>query len=198
MKIILLLILSIFSINTVSAKEKVTFDSCVDGDTFKIIINNEKKSVRMIAIDTPESVHPTKEEEYYGKESSEYTCNKLQNASKIELEYDKNSDKEDKYGRLVAWVFVDDILLQQDLVEKGYAKVAYLYDDYKYTSILEEKQELASAKNIGIWSQEQNINNKQYTVKEIVIIVFLILIIVFSGSKALKRKAKSKLKKYLK
>ena len=119
-KIIILLILSILSINTVYAKEKVTFDSCVDGDTFKIILNGEKKSVRMIAIDTPESVHPTKEVEYYGKEASEYTCNKLKNASKIELEYDENSDKEDKYERLIAWVFVDDLLLQEDLIENGY------------------------------------------------------------------------------
>ena len=198
-KIIILLILSILSINTVYAKEKVTFDSCVDGDTFKIIINNEKKSVRMIAIDTPESVHPTKEVEYYGKEASEYTCNKLKNAGKIELEYDENSDKEDKYERLIAWVFVDDLLLQEDLIEKGYAKVAYLYDDYKYTSILEEKQELASAKNIGIWSQEQdNKNNKEYTMKEILIIIVLIIIILVSGNKTLKRKAKTKLKKYLK
>lgn len=199
MKLILLLILSIFSINTVYAKEKVTFDSCVDGDTFKILLKGEKKSVRMIAIDTPESVHPTKETEYYGKEASEYTCNKLKNASKIELEYDENSDLEDKYGRLIAWVFVDDVLLQQELVENGYAKVAYLYADYKYTNNLEEKQELASAKKIGIWSQETEINNKEkYTIKEILIIIILIIIIVVSGNKTVKRKAKSKLKKYIK
>ena len=198
-KVVVLLILTVLSINIVYAKEKVTFDSCVDGDTFKILLNGEKKSVRMIAIDTPESVHPTKEVEYYGKEASEYTCNKLKNASKIELEYDENSDSEDKYERLIAWVFVDDLLLQEDLIENGYAKVAYLYDDYKYTSILEEKQELASAKNIGIWSQEQdNKNNKEYSTKEIIIIIVLIIIILVSGNKTLKRKAKSKLKKYLK
>ena len=198
-KIILLLILIILSVNKVYAKEQVIFDSCVDGDTFKIILNGEKKSVRMIAIDTPESVHPTKEVEFYGKESSEYTCNKLKNAKKIELEYDENSDKEDKYERLIAWVFVDDILLQQDLIEKGYAKVAYLYDDYKYTSILEEKQELASANNLGIWSNEEYVEKENtYTMKEILIIVVLILVILLSGNKTIKRKAKSKLKKYLK
>ena len=77
MKIIILLILSFLSINNVYAKEKVTFHSCVDGDTFHVTINGEKKTIRMIAIDTPETVHPTKGEEYYGKEASEYTCNKI-------------------------------------------------------------------------------------------------------------------------
>lgn len=202
-KVVVLLILTILSINTVYAKEKVTFDSCVDGDTFKILLNGEKKSVRMIAIDTPESVHPTKEVEFYGKESSEYTCNKLKNANKIELEYDENSDKEDKYERLIAWVFVDGVLLQQELVENGYAKLAYLYDDYKYIDVLEEKQELASAKNIGIWSQEQDVkteekNEEKFTIKEIIIIVLLGAIIIFSSNKSLKRKAKKQLKKYLK
>lgn len=197
MKIIFLLILAIFSINTVYAKEQVTFDSCVDGDTFKINLNGEKKSVRMIAVDTPESVHPTKEKEYYGEESSEYTCNKLKNAKKIELEYDKNSDKEDKYGRLIAWVFVDGVLLQQNLIENGYAKVAYLYDDYKYTSILEEKQELASSQNIGIWANKKLETNK-YDKKEIIIIVLLVIVALVTGNKTIKRKAKSKLKKYLK
>lgn len=47
----------------------------------------------MLAIDTPESVHPTKGVEYYGEEASNYTCNLVTNAKKIELEYDKNSDK---------------------------------------------------------------------------------------------------------
>lgn len=197
MKLIFLLILSIFSINTVYAKEEVKFDSCVDGDTFKIVINGKKKSVRMIAIDTPESVHPTKEDEYYGKEASEYTCNKLTNAKKIELEYDENSEKEDKYDRLVAWVFVDDILLQKDLIENGYAKVAYLYDDYKYTKTLEETQELASAKNIGIWSNEK-LESKKYDKKEILIIAVLIILFLLTGNKTIKRKVKTKIKKYLK
>jgi len=197
MKLILLLILSFLSINNVYAKEEITFHSCVDGDTFHVTINNEKQTIRMIAIDTPESVHPTKGEEFYGKEASEYTCNKVKNASKIEIEYDENSDKLDKYNRIIAWVFVDDNLLQKDLVENGYAKVAYLYDDYKYTKILEESQELASIKNIGIWSEEIE-EEKNYSNKDIIIIILLIIIILFSSNKVITKKATRKLKKYLK
>ena len=95
------------------------------------------------------------------------------------------------------------------MVEKGYAKVAYLYGDYKYTSTLQEKQELASAKSIGIWNEEAKklyednlvtdakVISDDYTNKEIVIIVILFLIIVFISDKNIKKKAKKKLNKYL-
>lgn len=154
-KIILIITIFFIGIISVSAKEKVELSSCVDGDTIKIIKTKEVYTIRMLAVDTPESVHPTKGIEYYGKEASEYTCDLVTNAKKIEIEYDSNSDKKDKYDRLLVWVFVDGELLQKKLVENGYAKVAYLYDDYKYTKELEKVQEKASAKNIGIWNEEE-------------------------------------------
>jgi len=212
MKKKLILMISIFfiGINFVYAEDIdiVTFSKCVDGDTFKVMLDSKEYTVRMLAVDTPESVHPTKGVEYYGKEASNYTCDKVTNAKKIKLEYDEKSDKLDKYDRLLAWVFIDDILLQQDLVENGYAKVAYLYDDYKYTKNLQEKQELASNKNIGIWDEEEANNydgnvmkteqeDKEYTTKDIIIIIILLLIITFVGNKTIKNKAKKKLKKYL-
>lgn len=209
MKKIIVIIMTFFLLaSLVYAKEEVKLSKCVDGDTIKVIINDKEYTVRMLAIDTPESVHPSKPVEYYGKEASEYTCNKVSNAKKIELEYDPNSDKLDKYNRLLAWVFVDNELLQEDLVTNGYAKVAYLYGDYKYTSILEERQELASIKNIGIWNEEASNNfspsssntttNTDYSNIDIIIIVVLLLIIVFVGDKTIKKKAKKKLKTYLK
>ena len=209
-KVVILLSIFFIGLNGVYAKETVKFSDCVDGDTIKIIKNEKEYTVRMLAVDTPESVHPTKGVEYYGKEASEYTCNTVKNAKKIELEYDENSDKEDKYGRLLAWVFVDNTLLQELLVENGYAKIAYLYDDYKYTKELEKKQETASIKNIGIWD-EVSANNydgnsmeldkekqEDYTTKDIIIIAILLLIIVFVGNKSIKNKATKKLKNYLK
>lgn len=210
-KFFLIIIIFLANLTFCFAKETVTFDSCVDGDTIKVNISGKKYTVRLLAIDTPESVHPTKEVEYYGKEASEYTCQKVTNAKKITLEYDNNSDKQDKYDRLLAWVFVDDILLQEELVELGYAKVAYLYGDYKYTDILYQKQEIASINKIGIWdttaeeeykktntttkNEQENID---YTQEDIIIIVILLMIIVFVGNKSIKKKATKKLKKYLK
>ena len=190
-KIIITISIFFIAINSVYAKENVKFSKCVDGDTFKISINNKKQMVRLLAIDAPESVKADTEVEYYGKEASTYICKKLTNAKKIELEYDENSDKYDKYDRLLAWVFVDGKLLQEDLVAKGYVKVAYLYGNYKYTDILKEKQELASANNLGIWNEkakQEYENNKteqkeettdKSTNIEVVVLVILFLIITF-------------------
>lgn len=187
MKKVVLILLLLFPLITYG--EEVEFNKCVDGDTFKITLNGEVKSVRMLAIDTPESVHPTKKVEAYGIESSKYTCELLTNASKIELEYDNNSDKTDKYGRILAWVFVDDELLQDILIKKGYAEVAYLYGNYKYTDLLKDHEEVAKSQELGIWSNETNDNN------ELIVIAVVIggLIITYLKKKLKKVIRKSKI-----
>lgn len=222
----LILILSIFfiGINSIYAKERVELSACVDGDTIKIIFPEDEKiyTVRMLAVDTPESVHPTKGIEYYGKEASEYTCNLVTNAKKIEIEYDEGSDKTDKYDRLLVWVFVDGELLQKKLIENGYAKIAYLYGDYMYTEELQSIQEKTSAKGIGIWNEEalnnykkqndkkeenntltEELNNilekiKTFSLIDYILIGILLIVIIFCGKKTIKNKAKNKLKRYFK
>ena len=137
-------------IKPVNEKEKVTFSKCSDGDTARFIVNGEEKKVRFLAIDTPE----VDKNEPMSHEASEYTCNALKNAKEIYLEYDGNSDKEDKYGRLLAFIHVDGELLQEKLIELGYAKVAYIYGDYAYVSELREKEEIAKKNHVGIWQEE--------------------------------------------
>lgn len=160
----LLFFLLFFNFNNIYNAEKleVTLSKCVDGDTARFMLNDEEIKARFLAIDTPESVHPTKEVELYGKDASVYTCNELTNAKKIELEYDPNSNKLDKYDRHLVWVFVDDTLLQNKLVSIGYAEVKYLYGDYLYTETLKETQEKAKEEKLGIWSEE----NKNEVKKE--------------------------------
>jgi len=145
---------------SVSAKKiKVNFKDCIDGDTFSIINkNNDLQKIRLLAVDSPE----IDKEEPYSKEAKEFTCNLLKNAKNIYIEYDENSDKEDKYGRILAWVFIDNELLEAKLVENGYAKIAYLYDDYKYTSGLYEFQKYAKDNKINIWGDKEN-SNKDVT-----------------------------------
>ena len=117
--------------------------------------------MKEIAVDTPESVHPTKEVQAYGVEASNFTKEKLQNAKKIELEFDNNSDKTDKYNRYLAWVWVDGELLQKLLVSNGYAEVAYLYGEYKYTELLKELEKKAKNEGIGIWDKDREDNYDQ-------------------------------------
>lgn len=170
MKRIFLLIIMFLSfdiqVNAIE-KDEVKFSKCVDGDTIKVLLGGKERTVRLLAVDTPESVHPSKGVEYFGKEASEFTCNSIKNAKKIELEYDENSDKEDKYDRLLAWVFIDDELLQDKLIQGGYAEVAYLYGDYKYTNLLKDHQAVVETKEIGIWNKENcEKYNNQNDIKE--------------------------------
>lgn len=160
MKRILTFFICLFlSINIVEAKTiSVKFKKCVDGDTATFTYNGEDLKARFLAIDTPETKHPTKGEEPFGKEASNYTCERLKSATKIKLEYDSGSDEKDKYDRHLVWVFVDDSLLQEELISKGLAKVAYLYGDYKYTNKLKESEKIANDKKLGIWSDTNTSN----------------------------------------
>ena len=144
----ILITLFIFPIS-VFAKEKVTLVKCVDGDTANFNLNGEVIKTRFLAIDTPES---TKEKEPYGKEASNFTCEALTNAKKIEIEYDHDSNKTDKYSRHLVWVFVDGKLLQEKILAEGLAEIAYLYGDYKYTEDLQKVEAKAKEKKLNIWS----------------------------------------------
>lgn len=130
----------------------VKLEKCIDGDTIKIKDNKgDIKTVRFLSIDTPELSHTNDEVKKYAKEASKYTCDLLEKASKIKLEFDRNSDREDKYGRLLAYVYADDTMLQKQLLKNGYAKVAYLYDDYKYNDELKKIEKNAKEQEKGIW-----------------------------------------------
>jgi micrococcal nuclease len=210
MKKLVLFILLLIPLN-VFAKDVVTLDKCIDGDTASFSINGNVQKVRFIAINAPEY---TSKIEQFGKEASEYTCNKLTNANLIELEYDPKSDLKDKYDRVLAWVYVDNSLLQKELVENGYAEVAYVYDDYLYINDLCSIQEKTYNNKIGIWSNDKRqigycknhksifndefdynfiINNLIYII--ILILLFCLFIIIVVGvSHGSKRNRKSRSK----
>ncbi len=152
-------------------KIEVTLDKCVDGDTAWFVLNDEKIKARFLAIDTPES---TNKVEPFGKEASDYTCNLLTNASKIEIEYDDNSDKLDKYNRHLVWVFVDDQLLQNSIIQKGLGQVSYIYGDYKYLTQLRISEEVAKTNQIGIW--EENDNYLYYIIGSVIVVLIICLI----------------------
>ena len=57
----------------------------------------------------------------------------------------------------MAWIWVDDVLLQEEIIKSGLAKVAYLYNDYKYTQLLLEQEEVAKTKKINIWANKKQL-----------------------------------------
>lgn len=150
---VFVLLLFLFPIVT-EAKDKVTLSKCVDGDTARFILKDEEIKVRFLGINAPEIASSTKEAEPYGNKSKDYVCNRLKKAEKIELEYEPNTDKKDKYDRYLAYVFVDDKLLEVDILKKGYAEVKYADKDFKYYNELIKAEEKAKKNKAGIYSEE--------------------------------------------
>lgn len=150
-----------------SNKIEVELVGTVDGDTAKFKMNGEQITVRFLGINTKETVDPEIGEEAWGKEASDFTKEKLENATKIELEFDSSADEKDKYNRYLAWIWVDDELLQNSLVESGLAENYMLKNNYKYAGILQESEENAKNNKLGIWSDETNNiqNNENNTIE---------------------------------
>ncbi|WP_330857405.1 thermonuclease family protein [Staphylococcus delphini] len=126
----------------------------IDGDTSKFNIDGKEKTVRYLLIDTPETKHPRLGVQPFGREASERTRSLLSNAQKIEIEYDVGP-KTDKYGRDLAYVFVDGKMVNEILVREGLAKVAYVYPpNTKYLDRLKAAEALAKQEKLGIWSEQ--------------------------------------------
>src|SRR4030066_595806 len=77
----------------------------IDGDTIVVTIGGQEEKVRLIGVDTPETVHPNKPVEYFGKEASEFT-RRMVEGKQVSLEYDWQ--RKDKYGRTLAYVYLKD------------------------------------------------------------------------------------------
>jgi micrococcal nuclease len=128
----------------------------IDGDTIKVEMNGKDETVRFLLVDTPESVHPTKPVQPFGKEASQFTKDLLTNAS-IELEL--GIGERDKYGRLLAYVYADGKSVQEILLKKGLARVAYVFEpNTKYIDEYREIQSQAQKQALGIWSIENYVS----------------------------------------
>lgn len=160
MKKIILIILIIFLNINVKALGQVKLLKCIDGDTAKFLYNEKEITVRFLAIDTPE----LKKNERYAREAMLFTCDSLKKAQSISLIEDEKVGK-DKYGRYLAWVFVDGKLLQDELIKRGYAKNAYLYGKYKYIDQLKISEKKAMEEKKGIWQYKISTQKPKIKVK---------------------------------
>lgn len=117
----------------------------VDGDTIKI---ETGEIVRYIGIDTPETVHPDKPVQCYGKEASDKNTEFVEGKT-IELE--KDVSEKDKYGRLLRYIWLGDVLINEVLVREGYAQSSTYPPDVKYQEQFVEAQRLAREEKKGLW-----------------------------------------------
>jgi micrococcal nuclease len=123
----------------------------IDGDTI-VLIPNEK--VRLIGVDTPETVNPKKSVECFGKAAREFTRAAVEGKNvRVELD-DANAHRnhKDRYGRTLAYLFTEDgAMLNAELIRRGYAH-AYTRFPFRYDVAFREMERRARAGNTGLWS----------------------------------------------
>lgn len=134
----------------------------VDGDTFVIDYNGTQEKVRLIGVDTPESVHPdASKNTAAGIKASEYTKSLLTGKS-VTLEFDVQ--ERDKYGRLLAYVFVDGYMLNKKLLQEGYAVIATYPPNVKY---LNDFKAIAGVGNNTSSNTAQKTENQKNTTENV-------------------------------
>lgn len=126
----------------------------VDGDTIDILIENQTIRVRLLGINSPESVAPRRSVECFGEEASQY-LKKILKDSIVRLEKDVNKPDTDEYGRWLRYVYVYNLFINQEMISNGYA-YEYTYHDEYYTFQNEFKNAEKNAREsqIGLWNKK--------------------------------------------
>lgn len=136
--------------NTVLGTSDITnqqfiVERVVDGDTIKL---TNGQTVRYIGIDTPESKHPQKEVECFALDAAEAN-RQLVEGKKVTLEKDVSDT--DRYGRLLRYVYINDIMVNQKLVADGFAQAVSFPPDIKYQDQLMAAEQQAREQDLGLW-----------------------------------------------
>lgn len=166
--IISIILLSSCELSEISgAGEYFDVIKVVDGDTFQI--NDEYNSyVRLLGIDTPEKLSEYGPGEPFANEAYEYTRKYLLK-KRVKLEFE--DEKYDSYGRLLAYVYSDEIFINQELLEQGLARSFILQDQLKYKKELLDSENKAKKFKRGIWSSTGNFHypsgNKEFLIKSL-------------------------------
>lgn len=155
--------------NTSENKSENTFQEAevvraVDGDTIIVRIDGVDEKIRMVLVDTPESVHPRKPVEFFGKEASEYTKSNLEGKT---VYLQKDVTDRDRYGRLLRYVWVarpetdeptneevERLMYNAQLLKEGYANLATFPPDVKYVDFFRELEREARDNDRGLWNPE--------------------------------------------
>lgn len=124
----------------------------VDGDTLIANIEGTEDRIRLIGIDTPEAVDPRQSVECFGKEASD-RLKDLAEGELVRLEQDDSQGTRDSYGRMLAYVYLQDgVMLNRKMIAEGYAHEYTYMTPYKYRRDFRTVQNIAKLSSRGLWS----------------------------------------------
>lgn len=153
--IVLLSLLAVNSSDRESTRIAYRVTKVVDGDTIYITKDSNVLKIRLLGVDTPETVHPAKPVQFYGKEASRFSYN-LMMGEQVYIEYDTIQPKLDHYGRTLAFVWrkEGDIELNAELIRQGYGKYEPNYP-CKFSDKYIKLQNSAKKRNVGLWNESE-------------------------------------------
>jgi micrococcal nuclease len=144
--LILLAFILVFLSGPLDAQEAVRVKRVIDGDTL-LLTNSEK--VRLIGVDTPETKHPQKPVQRFGQEGYLFT-KRMVEGKEVRLDYDWQ--RRDKYGRLLAYVYLlDGTFLNAEIIKQGYG-FAYTRFPFKYLEEFRKYEMEARENKRGLWN----------------------------------------------
>ncbi|ACM15832.1 MULTISPECIES: thermonuclease family protein [Bacillus] len=130
-----------------------------DGDTIDVNVKGQKQTVRLLLLDTPESVSQKIPPQKMGKEASSFLKKQLE-GKKVTLVYDRGP-KEDKFGRKLAYVFCDGIHINELMVKSGYGIIAYISrPNTTFLPEMLEAENKAKESKAGVWSIKGFVDEK--------------------------------------
>lgn len=134
------------------ADPNATVARVVDGDTIVADVRGTKERVRLIGIDTPESVKPDSPVECFGKEASAHAKELLPEGTPVLLVLD--TEERDRYGRLLAYVYraEDRRFINLAMVEDGYANQYTFPPNVAHAEEFRAAASKARSEGIGLWS----------------------------------------------
>jgi micrococcal nuclease len=125
----------------------------VDGDTFKVKVDKQTVTIRLLGINTPETVDPRKPIECFGKEASDETKNLLMGHF-VQLRFNPARETQDRYHRYLAYVYVDSgVFLNEYLIMNGYAREYTYGTAYTMQGKFRDDQRLAKVEGRGLWGR---------------------------------------------
>jgi micrococcal nuclease len=133
----------------VAARFEATVVHVVDGDTIVVEVADRTETVRILGADTPETVDRRKPVQCYGPEASAHTKARLAPGTRVTLETD--AEARDKYGRLLAYVYVDGARYDDELLRLGFARLLIIPPNGVHARALLRAALDARAAGRGLW-----------------------------------------------
>ncbi|MCH2188473.1 thermonuclease family protein [Candidatus Gracilibacteria bacterium] len=132
----------------------------IDGDTLEVQLNDSTYSkLRLIGVDTPETNHPRKDPELYGKEALSFTRSQLLGKQIIIQQNLENYA--DTYDRLLGYVFIGDVFFNEEIIQKGWAR-AYTRYDFRYKQRFLKAEEKAKENKRGMWYKDEEFSQSSH------------------------------------